>query len=51
MEVDIMLTNKEKIELLEAELEEARGWWDFDLCERLEQAIHDLREHDGPQEG
>lgn len=44
------MSKQEQIRLLEEALEEARGWWDFDTCERLEQALHDLREHDGPQE-
>lgn len=43
----VTMSREDQIRLLEEALEEARGWWDFDLCERLEQALHDLREYDG----
>ncbi len=41
------MTREEEIRLLEEALEEARGWWDFDLCERLEMALQELRESNG----
>lgn len=41
------MTREEEIRLLEEALEEARGWWDFDACERLEMALQELRESNG----